>query len=183
MNRGLALSLLLCGTGASAALQPSVAELGDCPLGLAGRLFDLAALPLLMWLSLCWRRRLPGLSVAGTQTTTATSINTAAAKSGMPFTQALHDRRFWVCNIGLGLVVSAICGMATNTVPLLCDIGLAAAHAGAIFGTFGVALIIGRICMDSLIDRLWDPAWRPSRWPCPPPVACRFWVPTPARRR
>ena len=81
----------------------------------------------------------------------------AAARAGMPFATALRDRRFWICNIALGLVVSAIYGMATNTVPLLRDLGLSAAQAGAIFGAFGVALIVGRIGVGLLIDRLWAP--------------------------
>ncbi len=160
-HRGLALSLVLCGTGVTAALLPSVLSAVIARWGWQAGYLTLAALPLLMWLSLCWRR-LPGRSAAGAQTptaatATATDNNSAAAKSGMPFAQALRDRRFWVCNIGLGLVVSAIYGMATNTVPLLRDIGLSAAQAGAIFGVFGIALIIGRICVGSLIDRLWAP--------------------------
>jgi MFS family permease len=107
-----------------------------------------------MWLTLSWRY-LPASGTAPARARSAEVI--AAAKRGMPFAQALRDRRFWVCNLGLGLVVSAIYGMATNTVPLLRDIGLSAAEAGGIFGVFGVSLIAGRIGVGTLIDRLWAP--------------------------
>nr|WP_315243032.1 MFS transporter [uncultured Albidiferax sp.] len=151
-HRGLALSIVLCGTGFTAALLPSALAWAMARWGWQAGYLTLAALPLLLWLSMAWRR-LPARAVAtGLPTPLA-----AAAVTGMPFAQALRDRRFWVCNIGLGLVVSAIYGMATNTVPLLRDIGLTAAEAGGVFGVFGVALIVGRIGVGTLIDRLWAP--------------------------
>ena len=153
-HRGLALSLVLCGTGVSAAVLPSVLTWAMGRWGWQAGYLVLAALPLLMWLAMSWRH----LPARGAEPTRARSAAAAqAAITGMPFAQALRDRRFWVCNIGLGLVVSAIYGMATNTVPLLRDIGLSAAQAGGVFGIFGVALIVGRIGVGTLIDRLWAP--------------------------
>jgi MFS family permease len=69
----------------------------------------------------------------------------------------LRSRKFWTLNLALTLVVSAIVGMVTNTVPLLRDIGLTATQAGSVFGSFGVALITGRVVAGWLIDRLWAP--------------------------
>ena len=163
-HRGLALSLVLCGTGLSAALLPTVLSGVITRWGWQAGYLTLAALPLLTWLSFSWRR-LPTRDEATTQTSTthsaakntAQDAATSAATAGMPFAQALRDRRFWICNIGLGLVVSAIYGMATNTVPLLRDIGLSAAEAGGIFAVFGISLIVGRIVVGLLIDRLWAP--------------------------
>jgi MFS family permease len=153
-HRGLALSLVLCGTGVTAAVLPSLLTWTIDRWGWQAGYLTLAALPLLMGLSLSWRY-LPSFGTQPAHARSAESL--AAAQSGMPFKEALKDRRFWLCNIGLGLVVSAIYGMATNTVPLLRDMGLSAAEAGGIFGVFGVSLIIGRIGVGTLIDRLWAP--------------------------
>lgn len=130
-HRGLALSLALCGTGLTAAALPSLLTWSIARWGWQAGYFVLAALPLLMWLSMAWRR----LPARGAEPASARSTASArAAAEGMPFARALRDYRFWLCNVGLGLVVSAIYGMATNTVPLLRDIGLSAAQAGAVFG-------------------------------------------------
>ncbi len=59
--------------------------------------------------------------------------------------------------MALTLVVSAIVGMVTNTVPLLRDIGLSATQAGSVFGAFGISLIAGRVVVGYLIDRVWAP--------------------------
>jgi len=153
-HRGLALSLVLCGTGVTAAVLPSLLTWAMGRWGWQAGYLALAALPLLMGLTLSWRY----LPASGTEPARARSAEAiAAAKRGIPFAKALRERRFWLCNIGLGLVVSAIYGMATNTVPLLRDIGLSAAEAGGIFGIFGVSLIAGRIGVGMLIDRLWAP--------------------------
>ncbi len=159
-HRGLALSLVLCGTGISAALLPTVLSGVITCWGWQAGYLTLAALPLLTWLSFSWRR-LPTRDTVNITTSTAHSAaangTASATTTGMPFCQALRDRRFWICNIGLGLVVSAIYGMATNTVPLLRDIGLSAAQASGIFAVFGISLIGGRIVVGLLIDRLWAP--------------------------
>jgi MFS family permease len=156
-HRGLALSLVLCGTGVTAAVLPIGLSWAVARWGWQAGYLMLAALPMAMWLSMCWRH----LPARGAETALARARSAAAATAateGMPFAQALRDRRFWVCNIALGLVVSAIYGMATNTVPLLRDLGLSAAQASGIFSAFGVALIVGRIGVGTLIDRLWAPA-------------------------
>ena len=69
----------------------------------------------------------------------------------------MRSRKFWTLNLALTLVVSAMVGMVTNTVPLLRDLGLTATQAGSVFGSFGIALITGRLAAGWLIDRLWAP--------------------------
>jgi MFS family permease len=73
------------------------------------------------------------------------------------FRISVRSRKFWVLNVALTLVVSAVVGMVTNTVPLLRDMGFSASDAGRIFSAFGAALITGRLCAGWLIDRLWAP--------------------------
>ena len=158
-HRGLALSLVLCGTGLAAALLPSLLNGAMARWGWQAGYATLGALVGVFWLSTAWRR-LPTLSrpTAARVTAAATMPGQPTAPiDGMPWRQAVKSRNFWVCNIGLALVVSALYGLTANTVPLLRDLGLSAADAAGIFGVFGVALISGRIAVGALIDRYWAP--------------------------
>ncbi|MCK9261475.1 MAG: MFS transporter [Azoarcus sp.] len=75
----------------------------------------------------------------------------------MSFAEGLASPRFWICNVALSLVVSAVVGLVTSTVPMLRDKGLSAADAAVVFGYFGVSLILGRLVVGYLLDRLWPP--------------------------
>lgn len=149
-HRGLALSLVLCGTGLAAALLPPLLNSTMARWGWQAGFVTLGSLLLLFWLSTAWRR-LPS------RTITPAQAAPAAALTGMAWRDALKSRNFWVCNIGLGLVVSAMYGLTANTVPLLRDRGLSAAAAAGIFSSFGIALITGRIVVGALVDRFWAP--------------------------
>ena len=88
---------------------------------------------------------------------TARKAGHADAANPWTFSRCVRSRRFWTLNIALTLVVSAVVGMVTNTVPLLRDIGLGAEQASRVFSGFGAALIGGRQLAGYLIDRLWAP--------------------------
>ncbi|CAN7758890.1 MFS transporter [Pseudorhodoferax sp. LjRoot39] len=153
-HRGLALSIVLCGTGLTAALLPPLLSQAMAQWGWQAGYAVLALVALAMWLSLAWRGlpgRLPPPQAA------APGAPTPPEVQGEPFARVLRNRKFWLCNLALGLVVSAIYGMAANILPVLRGLGLSAAQAGAIFSSFGVALIAGRIVVGLLIDRLWAP--------------------------
>ena len=157
-HRGLALSLVLCGTGLAAALLPPLLNGAMARWGWQAGYAALGALVLLFWLSTAWRQlpvTLPGQNLKGA--VAVSDVAVAVTVAGMPWQQAVRSRNFWVCNIGLALVVSAIYGLTANTVPLLRDLGISAATASAIFSAFGVALITGRIAVGMLIDRFWAP--------------------------
>ena len=158
-HRGLALSLVLCGTGVAAALLPSLLNAAMARWGWQAGYGALAGLVAVFWLSMAWRR-LP-LVVPRLSPDSSAAASEAVAQSvvidGMPWQQAVRARNFWVCNIGLAGVVSAIYGLTANTVPLLRDLGHSAAEASGIFGAFGVSLIAGRLIVGVLIDRLWAP--------------------------
>jgi MFS family permease len=167
-HRGLALSLALCGTGITAAALPPVMSWAIGRWGWQAGYAVLALLPLLMWLSMSWRR-LPNRAA---MQPAALARTAPRALRGMPFAAAVRSTRFWLLNLSLGLVVSAIYGLATNTVPMLRDIGLSAAAAGGVFSVFGVSLIIGRIAVGMLVDRYWAP------WRFQPRAVRSSWVPT-----
>ena len=152
-QRGLALSLVLCGSGISAALLPLLLSWSIGRWGWQAGYLTLALMPLAMWVLRTWSR-LPTRAALPVLQAAASAQSTDA---GLPFATVLRHWKFWVCNVALSLVVSAIYGLATNTVPLLRDIGLAPAVAAGVFGMFGVSLIAGRIVVGALLDRLWAP--------------------------
>lgn len=153
-NRGLALAVMLSGTGLSAILIPSAVTWVIGRWNWQAAFFLLALLPIVIVLPLALRwmqtpeaeraavlRGMPGIG----------------QRAGLDFRDAIRSPRFWALNVGLSLVVSATVSMVSNTVPLLRDKGLSAAEASHIFGSFGVALIGGRLIAGYLIDRLWAP--------------------------
>jgi len=159
-RRGLALALVLCGSGLSAAILPPLMSWAIERWDWRAGFIVIALLPLLLtWpLALAWFRATPG-TIPGAKAlpqAAATSIAAAATPAG-EFRTAVRSRKFWTLNVALTLVVSAIVGMVTNTVPLLRDIGLTATQAGSVFGSFGIALITGRVVVGWLIDRVWAP--------------------------
>lgn len=155
-HRGLALSLVLCGTGVAAALLPLLLSGAMARWGWQAGYGVLGALVALFWLSMAWRR-LPRFTAAQVAQQAVASALPAVAVTGMRWQQAVRSRKFWVCNLGLALVVSAIYGLTANTVPLLRDLGLTPAQASGVFGAFGVSLIAGRLVVGVLIDRYWAP--------------------------
>ena len=155
-KRGLALALVLCGSGLAAAiLPPSLSwaiERWDWRAGFV----LLGLLPMLLTLPLAWRFLLPSPASATVKPGSATILPISAI-DGTSLRLTVRSRKFWVLNIALTLVVSAVVGMVTNTVPLLRDIGLSATQASGVFSGFGIALISGRLLAGWLIDRLWAP--------------------------
>lgn len=155
-HRGLALSIVLCGTGLTAAVLPPLLSQAMARWSWAAGYALLGALVLMMWLSMAWRL-LPGRDLAAGGRRSNNPAGGQAVNAGLAFAQVLRSGRFWLCNVSLGLVVSALYGMATNIVPMLRSLGLSAAQAGGVFSAFGIALIAGRVVVGLLIDRLWAP--------------------------
>jgi MFS family permease len=156
-RRGLALALVLCGSGLSAAILPPLLSWAIERWDWRAGFLVLGGLPILLTLPIAWAwfRATPPAAAAA-PVSAAAKAQTAAIDSA-DFKATLRSRKFWTLNVALTLVVSAIVGMVTNTVPLLRDIGLTAQQAGSVFGSFGIALISGRVIAGWLIDRLWAP--------------------------
>jgi predicted MFS family arabinose efflux permease len=154
-NRGLALALMLSGTGLSAVFIPSGVTWAIAHWGWQGAFVLLAALPVVLALPLTlkWFETPDSRRIAMKDT----SPVTARIHAGMDFRDAMRSPRFWTLNIALVMIVGATVVMITNTVPLLRDKGLSAAEASHVFGGFGLALIVGRVLVGYLIDRIWAP--------------------------
>jgi len=162
-NRGLALALVLSGTGLAAMLVPAAVSAVMAASDWQAAFWLMAALPvvLLLPLTLVWlkepARAKPVAPAAG-----ATGLHIAPAKAtalpGLSFREGVRSGRFWLLNVALSLVVACVVTMVTNGVPLLRDKGLQAGDAARIFGSFGLSLILGRVVAGYLVDRLWAPA-------------------------
>lgn len=162
-NRGLALAIGLSGTGLTAAIVPRLLTWGIEHWDWRAAFVILAILNLvvLLPLTLLWFR-LPGTATAKSSASTdgpeKTGDSALAALPGMSFREGMRSGKFWICNLSLSMVVSAVVGMVTSTIPLLQSRGLSAADAGLIFSGFGISLIFGRMLIGYLLDRLWPPA-------------------------
>src|SRR5690606_18956804 len=149
-NRGLALAVILCGTGLMAMVLPPLLARLIAEYGWQAGFFALGAMPLLatLPLSLLWLR-LPSETIPRNQTAEKKSTEL----SGMSYKQALRSGTYWGFNIALILSVSLTVGMVTNIVPMLQSTGLSAQTAAQVFGTFGIAIIVGRLLVGYLLDR------------------------------
>ncbi|VVN68966.1 hypothetical protein PS726_00280 [Pseudomonas fluorescens] len=157
LNRGLALAIILSGTGLAALVLPPVLSWAIGQWGWRAGYWVLGLLPLLVTLplSLCW---LSSAAPLVKRVAVAAGADVEAVKlPGMALRQAARSRRFWVCNVALLLAVTAMIGMVINTVPLLRDKGFSAAEAASVFSIYGVSLVLGRVVVGYLIDRLWAP--------------------------
>jgi MFS family permease len=154
-NRGLALAVGLSGTGLTAATIPRLMSWGIEQWDWRAAFVILALLNLLVLLplTLLWFR-LPE-KIAETD---ANPQKAAGVLAGVSFREGMGSLKFWTCNLALGLVISSIVGMVTGTVPMLQARGLSASEANTIFSGFGISLILGRLLIGYLIDRLWPPA-------------------------
>ena len=157
-NRGLALALMLSGTGLTAVVVPSAVTWAITRWNWQAAFVLLALLPVVVTLPLALRWM--ETPEAQRKAAAAAAIGGAAPPKlnvGMVLGEALRSPRFWALNIALAMVVGAMVTMVSNTVPLLRDKGLSAAAASQMFGGFGLALIGGRVVVGYLVDRLWAP--------------------------
>src|SRR5690606_13291128 len=72
---------------------------------------------------------------------------------GIRFRKAPTSRVFLGSCIAFTLSVALTVVMVTNAVPLLQDMGLSAATASAVFSSFGVSMVVGRLLVGFIIDR------------------------------
>ncbi|MGE6530242.1 MFS transporter [Pseudomonas sp. NPDC077382] len=153
-NRGFALAIILSGSGLAAIMLPLITTWAISRWDWRAGFIALGALPVLLALPLALRWLLP---VAKGYASHSMQSGAERSHPGMLLCDALRSWRFWICNLSMTLVVSCVVGMVTNIIPLLRDKGIAAEQASQIFSTFGISLILGRLVVGYLIDRLWAP--------------------------
>lgn len=155
-NRGLALAIILSGSGLAAALLPLLITWSVPSWGWQTGFISLSVLPVAIALPLTLRWLMPVSSRNGAKAAEQPKAQQESG-GGILLSEALRSWRFWVCNLSMTLVVACVVGLVTNIIPLLQDRGLSAVEAGQIFSAFGISLILGRLVVGYLIDRLWAP--------------------------
>ena len=150
-SRGLALGLGLSGTGLCAALMPQIAAFGIEHFGWRGAYILLAAFTALIVLPACFAV-LPDEAIASDEPGMA-----APALSGINAGDAVRHWRFWALGLSTAAIYLVVGGLLPNIVPALRDIGLSPGQATSIMSLFGLAVIIGRVGVGALVDRVWAP--------------------------
>jgi len=147
-NRGLALAIVLSGTGLAASVLPPLLSWSIARWDWRAGFVVMATPTLLLTLplTLVWMRSPARLAAAQP---------TKPVLPGESWSYAIRGRKFWTLTVALTLAVSAVLGLLTSVIPLLRDKGFDAATASGIFSSFGVSLIVGRIVVGYLLDRLW----------------------------
>lgn len=156
-NRGLALAIALSGTGIAAATMPLLlawsVQAWDWRAGFV--IMGLLNLGLALPLTVLWLK-VPSAAVEQADGR-AVLMETQAKLTGISYREGLTSFTFWKLNIALALTVSSIIAIATSTIPMLQDRGFSAQQASLIFSAFGFSLIVGRLLVGYLLDRLWPP--------------------------
>jgi MFS family permease len=157
-NRGLALALVLSGTGLAAILVPSAISAVITRWNWQAAFWLIAAMPvgLVLPLVLAWMKE-PARAKHAAPAAHPAAAAAAVKLPGPTFAEGLRSPRFWMLNLALSLVVAYIVAMVASGVPLLRYKGLQATDAARIFGSFGLSLIMGRVVVGYLVDRLWAP--------------------------
>jgi MFS family permease len=157
--RGTALGLAQMATGIAGALLPPllapyVAEHGWRAGYVALAVVALASGPLVVLL--IGRSGLASSSTSPSDRSPGPRALTSAPW-GMTLTEALHTPVFFTLAAVFVLAAIGVGGMIVHLVPMLTDAGLTPAHAGAVAGLLGLAIIFGRAVTGVIVDRVFAP--------------------------
>ena len=154
-RRGLALGLALTGTGICASVAPHYTVWLTNQFGWRGAYVGLALVPLLLaWPMLYFLFRPLD---AHSQTENHESENSAALKSGLTLGEAVRGYRFWVLLLSILFAYQGFSGIGPNLLPSLTDDGFSREQAASVQSVYGLSIIIGRVVVGYLVDRLWAP--------------------------
>ena len=152
-NRGLALGVMLLGTSVAAAIVPKIAEAAIRTAGWREMFPIVALLPLLVALPVCFLLfREPREHERQTALT-----NADGNLAGITFGQALRTRQFWLLWASIMLIALAYGGAHIHMPSIVKDHGIDAKTAAGIMGIVGIGLMVGRIGVGALLDRIWGP--------------------------
>ncbi|MFV3076377.1 MFS transporter [Niveispirillum fermenti] len=149
-HRGLALGIMLVGTGIAAFILPSLTVFLIERFGWRLAYGFIALLPLLIAFPAVYAFiREPAAGSAGHAA--------AAARTGLPLNQVLRDRRFWIMILSFLLVSLAYGGFHTNLQNMIRLKGFSDGTGALVAGCVGLSIIVGRIGTGFLVDRFWAP--------------------------
>ena len=159
-KRGLALGIMLMGSGLTAfAAPPFVASLIENFDWRAGYL-GLSAAILLIGVPVV----VAGMRDAPKKTAPASMAGADDASNGgatvqrpSGFRLAFESRAFWLMSIAFCAATFGIAGLISSFNPILRDVGYGAAQAGALTGLIGLFVMVGRLGVGYLLDKMWAP--------------------------
>ena len=158
-KRGLALGIMLMGSGLTAwRAPPFVAALIERFDWRAGY-FGLAAAILLIGVPVvaAFLRDAPKTAPADASGAGQASAGRGGAPPARGFRLALESRSFWLMSIAFCAATFGIAGLISSFNPILRDAGYGAEQAGELFGLVGLFVIVGRLGVGYLLDKLWAP--------------------------
>lgn len=151
-NRGLALGAALMGTGATGFTAPVIANWAIQTHGWSAAYLILAGIPALIGLPIVYflfyeKGRTP-------QKETKAKVQ----PSGVTFSEAMKDYRFWLIAIGFMIISFGIGGSIQNLFPYFTGAGYNPGQAAGFLSVIGLSVIAGRITTGFFLDRFWGPA-------------------------
>lgn len=158
-KRGLALGIMLMGSGLTAfAAPPFVASLIENFDWRAGY-FGLSAAILLIGVPVvvAGMRDAPKKTAPVSASGTAEATGEAAVRRASGFRLAFESRAFWLMSIAFCAATFGIAGLISSFNPILRDVGYGAAQAGALTGLIGLFVMVGRLGVGYLLDKMWAP--------------------------
>ena len=150
-QRGIALGIMLSGTGICAIVIPQYTVWLVDHYGWRVAYLGLAVLPVLFAGPLVFFYFHPK------EVSQAEPDTTGLLDHGETLREAASGYRFWVLLISILLVYLAMSGIMPNFIPALTDQGVSSSDAATAMSVFGVAVISGRLIVGYLVDRLWAP--------------------------
>jgi MFS family permease len=147
-SRGLALGLVLAGSGMTGFLAPPFAQALIERFGWRAAYAGLGALPLVI--ALPW-------VICVLPSTPAAARAAAAPLEGASLREALTSPRFWLIAIAIAVVSGSGAGCIANLIKILGSHGHSHAAAVWIASLAGLFVIVGRGASGFLLDRFWPP--------------------------
>ena len=150
-QRGLALGIMLSGTGICAIVIPQITVFITEEFGWRTAYLVLAALPVGLAAPLVFLFFWP------TESSNDDHKPEDDVGTGLTFKEAIKGYRFWVLLVSIFVVYIAMSGMVPNLIPALIDQGISAQLAATAISVFGVTVILGRLIVGYLVDIAWAP--------------------------
>ena len=149
-RRGLALALVMAGTGAGSIILPALAQwlIDSHGWRAAYMTLGLTALVCGIPLTLLFVRERPG---------SRTPAGSPAPSSGSSTSEGLRSRAFWTLVTVLFLTSVTANGAITHLSALLTDRGISARDAALTLSVLGAASLTGRLVTGLLLDRFFGP--------------------------
>jgi predicted MFS family arabinose efflux permease len=147
--KGLALGVMLMGTGITATFGPAFVTAIIERFGWRMGYLALAAVVMISFPLVVWLVRTPPWEPA--------RRGVGSTYGGVVFGSAVRTRVFWQLMMAFALQALGIGGLVVHFIPLLTDQGVGRLAAASTAGIIGIAVISGRLIVGALVDYLFAP--------------------------